>query len=724
MLRCVVLEVENKGIKELGESSARSARVDESSIYGRDDDRKKLKHLLLSTGFDNSKVGIISIVGMGGIGKTSLAKLLYYDPEVREKFELKLWANISNAFEHVNDFSVFETILESIASKKISDDNLNRQKTDTSDAKIIYPKVLLVLDDARDAEIVNRIYQMDIFIAGEMGSRIIVTTRNEKVAMSMKYSLYVHYLRPLESEDCWSLIARHAFGPCNYQERTNLEEIGREIAKKCGGLPYIALALGTLLRSKISPDYWNYVLETNIWELTDSEVQEALRLSLHYLLLPLKECFAYCSNFPKNSILEKKTIIQLWIAEGLVESSTSQECWEKVGEEYFDLLVSRLLIQLRSIDDEEANFEINNFMHDLGTTVSSQYDLWTLKHNFSYTRGDYDSLNKFDKLHELKGLRTFLALPFQEQSPLCLLSNKVIHAMLPRMKKLRVLSLSNYRSITEVPNSIGSLIYLRYLNLSHTQIERLPSKTCKLYNLQFLLLSGCKRLTELPEDMGKLVNLLHLNISDTALREMPEQIAKLQNLQSLSDFVVSSGLKIAELGKFPQLHGKLAISQLQNVNDPLEASLANMMMKERIDELALEWDCGSNFSDSKIQSVVLENLRPSTNLKSLTIKGYGGISFPNWLGDILFSNMMSLRISNCDACLWLPPLGQLGNLKELIIKGMQSIQTIGTEFYGSDRSSFQPFPSLVTLHFEDMEEWEEWDLNGENVLYWCNQCHH
>jgi len=183
-----------------------------------------------------------------------------------------------------------------------------------------------------------------------------------------------------------------------------------------------------------------------------------------------------------------------------------------------------------------------------------------------------------------------------------------------------------------------------------------------------------------------------------------------------SDFVVSKhngGLKVAELGKFPHLHGKLSISQLQNVNDPFEAVQANMKMKERIDELALQWDCGSIFSDSQIQSVVLEHLHPSTNLKRLTIKGYGGISFPNWLGCFLFTNMVYLRISNCDDCLWLPPLGQLGNLKELIIEGMQSVQTIDTEFYGSDSSpSFQPFPSLETLKYQNMQEWEEWNLIG------------
>ncbi|XP_058767964.1 putative disease resistance protein At3g14460 [Vicia villosa] len=204
------------------------------------------------------------------------------------------------------------------------------------------------------------------------------------------------------------------------------------------------------------------------------------------------------------------------------------------------------------------------------------------------------------------------------------------------MTQLRVFSLSNYRSITMVPMSIGDLSYLQYLNISHTDIERLPSETCRLYYLQFLLLGCCKRFTELPEDLGKLIKLRHLDVSDSALKEMPVQIATLKNLQTFSNIVVS-------------WH-----------NDGLKK-------KDQIDELALEWDYGSMFPNSEIKRVALELLQPATNLKSLTIKGYGGISFPNWLGDFPFSNMVS---------------------------------------------SFQPFLSLEIPHFEDMQKWDEWNLPG------------
>jgi len=733
------------------ETPTSSCLNDESSIYGRDDDIKKLKNLLLSEDASDGdcKLKMISIVGMGGVGKTTLAKHLYNNPEVMDKFGLRGWALVSKDFDI---FRVLETIIESITSPGISSGNLNSQplefsntkRNDTSDMITLHYNLLLVklqqilsitnfllvLDDVWDTNSVDWLYLMDAFNSGKMGSRIIITTRDERVARSLQIFPSVHYLRPLESEDCWSLVARHAFGACNNLKQSNLEEIGRKIAKKCDGLPSAAIKVGALLRTKLSSNDWYNLLENNILGLIDYGVQANLRLSYSHLSTPLKSCFAYCSIFPKESILEKKRVVQLWIAEGLVESSTGQASLEKVGEEYFDMLVSMSLIQRRSIDDEEEIFEMNNLIHDLATMVASQYCirldeqfLHVGVRNLSYNRGLYDSFDKFHKLFGFEGLRTFLALPLQKQLPLCLLSNKVVNDLLPKMKWLCVLSLSNYKSITEVPNSIGNLLYLQYLNLSHTMIERLPSETCKLYRLQFLLLSGCKRLIELPEDMGKLVNLRHLDVSDTALREMPVQIAKLENLHTLSDFVVSKhngGLKIAELGKFPHLHGKLSISQLQNVNDPFEAFQANMKMKEQLDELALEWNGCSTSSNSQIQSVVLEHLRPSTNLKNLTIKGYGGISFSNWLGDSLFRNMVYLRISSCDHCLWLPPLGQLGNLKKLIIEGMQSVETIGIEFYANDGSSFQPFPSLETLHFEDMQEWEEWNLiEGTTTEFPC-----
>ena len=694
-----------------------SSVVDESAIYGRDDEKKKLKEYLLSedASGSGSKIGVITIVGMGGIGKTTLAKLLYNDGEVKEKFDLKSWACVSRDFDV---FRVTKTLLESVTSRTTNIDNLNTLQVELQQ-RLWRKRFLLVLDDIRGASYVDWANLKDIFNAGEMGSKIIVTTRDENVAKAMQ-TFPICHLTSLVSEDCWSLLAEHAFGANNCTERSNLEGIGREIVKKCDGLPLAAVALGGLLRTKLSKNDWNKVLKSNIWDLPNLNVQPALLLSYHFLPASLKRCFAYCSIFPKNSVLEKEMVVRLWIAEGLVHVSKSEKSMEEVGDEYFDELVSRSLIRRWSVDGK--HFEMHDLINDLATMVSSAYciryedrkpleNLNKIRH-LSYNRGWYDYFNKFDSFYGLKGLRSFLALPLHGWSFDYYLSNKVIHHLLPELKQLRVLSLSHYKNITELPNSIGNLKHLRHLDLSGTNIKRLPSVTCKLYNLQTLLLSDCMFLIELPEKMGKLVNLRHLDISGTQLQEMPIQIARLENLQTLSSFVVSkqqNGLKVAELRKFPHLQGKLCISKLQNVIDPCDASQASLKKKEQIEELSLEWD-NPTVEDS--QFLVLEHLQPSTNLKKLTIKFYGGTSFPNWLGNSSFDNMVYLCIRSCHRCSSLPPVGQLYSLKELNILDMISVKTVGFEFYGSSSPSFQPFPCLETLSFGEMPEWKEWNLMG------------
>ncbi|XP_058721506.1 putative disease resistance RPP13-like protein 1 [Vicia villosa] len=715
-------------------SPTTSVLGDESAIYGRDDDRKKLKEFLLSEGGNDggSKIGVISIVGMGGLGKTTLAKLLYNDHHVKDNFEVRGWAHVSKDLDVV---AVTKTLLESVTPKTDTANELNNPQVQLQQT-LSNKMFLLVLDDIWLGRYVGWNSLIDIFNVGQKGSKIIITTRDERVVLPMLKYLCVHHIRSLETEDSWSLLARHAFVERNYQQHPNLEIIGREIAKKCGGLPLAAVALGGFFRTKLSQDYWSDVLNNSIWEQTHDEVQPALLLSYRYLPASLKGCFAHCSVFPKNSILVKKMVVQLWIAEGLVPQPKSEKSGEKVAEEYFDELVSRSLILQRSIDDkseefigdEKACFEMHDLINDLAMTVSSPYCTRLDKHrpdervdkrvrHLSFDREEYNSYDKFEILHGLKGLRTFLPMPLQASRQYSnSMFSKVFADLLSTMTQLHVLSLSHFQNITEFPNSIGKLIYLRYLNLSSTPIKRLPSETCKLYNLQtLLLLSRCEKLTELPKDMGKLVKLRHLDIKGTKLKKMPAQISKLKNLQTLSDFIVGSvkdgGLKIEDLGKYLHLRGSLSISQLENVIDTSHASQANLEMKKEIDELKLGWSYTAP-SNSQIQSVVLERLRPSTNLKSLTISEYGGDKLPNWVDDPLFSNIVCLRISGCTKCSRLPSPGQLGSLKELFISEMQLVKSVCTVFYGSGSSSFQPFVSLETLRFEDMPEWEEWKLIG------------
>ncbi|CBI29749.3 unnamed protein product, partial [Vitis vinifera] len=264
--------------------------------------------------------------------------------------------------------------------------------------------------------------------------------------------------------------------------------------------------------------------------------------------------------------------------------------------------------------------------------------------------------------------------------------------------------------LTDLPDSIGELKYLRYLDISYTGIKKLPDSVCYLYNLQTMILSVYYHFIELPERMDKLINLRYLDIR--GWREMPSHISTLKSLQKLSNFIVGQkgGSRIGELGELSDIGGRLEISEMQNVECARDALRANMKDKRHLDELSLAWrDEGTN---DVIQSGVLNNLQPHPNLKQLTIAGYPGVAFPDWIGGgSSLSNLVTLLLWTCENCSSLPPLGQLPSLKHLSISGLKGVERVGREFYGDASSSIASkpsFPFLQTLRFDRMDNWEQW----------------
>ncbi|XP_045825239.1 putative disease resistance RPP13-like protein 1 [Trifolium pratense] len=710
-----------------------SSLVNESVIVGRTDDKQKLMNMLLSDRGIGNNIGVIAVLGMGGVGKTTLAQLLYNDKEVQEHFELKAWACVSEDFDILR---VTKTLLESVTSRSWESNNLDFLRVELK-KNSIEKRFLFVLDDMWNHSYNDWDELISPFINGKSGSRVIMTTRHQKVA-DVAHTFPIHKLDPLSDEDSWSLLSKHAFESNEFHEtkHIDLEAIGRKIARKCGGLPIAAKTLGGLLRSKVDRKEWTAILNSDIWNLPNDNIMPALFLSYQYLPSHLKRCFAYCSIFPKDYFIDKKQLILLWMAEGFLEHSQGENAAEKVGDDYFVELLSRSLIQ----QYDTQQFVMHDLVNDLATLVSGKSCCRlecgdkiskNIRH-FSYNQEEYDNFKKFEIVYDCKSLRSFL--PIGSWRGKKYLSTMMVHDLLPSFRRLRVLSLSNYANLTILPNSVGSLVQLRYLDLSHTEIKSLPETTCNLYNLQTMLLSNCRNLTELPVHIGKLISLRHLDICGTNIKEMPMEIVGLESLQTLTFFVVGRqkvGLGIKELRKFPHLHGKLTIKNLHNVIDAMEAYDANLKSKEQIDELELQW--GEQTEDSRVEKDVLDALKPSINLKKLSIRLYGGTSFPTWLGDSLFSNMVSLRINNCEYCVTLPPLGQLPSLKYLSISGMAMLETIGSEFYyvqrGDTNSSFQPFSSLERLEFWYMPNWKEWlPFEGDKFPFprlktlWLYQC--
>ncbi|KAK0591209.1 hypothetical protein LWI29_037012 [Acer saccharum] len=280
-----------------------------------------------------------------------------------------------------------------------------------------------------------------------------------------------------------------------------------------------------------------------------------------------------------------------------------------------------------------------------------------------------------------------------------------MHQLLKSFSRLHVLSLSHYE-ITELPELIGELKHLRYLDLSNTSIKVLPESICTLYNLQTLNLYGCHSLIRLPTDMWKLVNLKILDIRESNLQQLPPHMGRLKNLRMLPYFLASRDTGISELKDLSNLKGDLYILGMEHVADDKNAVEANLMDKKYLDKLVLEWRRGS---DGMLDDDVLDALQPHRNLRELTIKHYSGTKFPNWIADPSFSNLAIISLGNSSYCKHLPPLGQLPSLKNLIVEGMDTVCSVGLEFYGGGRSfSVKPFRSLEILKFKNMPLWEEW----------------
>ncbi|XP_028083316.1 putative disease resistance RPP13-like protein 1 [Camellia sinensis] len=695
--------------------------MNEPSVYGRDEDKKKIIELLLLgvQESSNCNIGVVPIVGMGGVGKTTLAQMVYNDDMVGKRFEIKAWVCVSEDFDIMR---VTKAILESVTSQPCNFDALDQvqvQLKQILDGK----RFLIVLDDFWNKKHSDWSSLKSPFNDGARGSKVMVTTRNTDVALMLGTVKY-HHLKQLSMDDCWLVFAQNAFENTIMEASPNLVSIGRKIVEKCGGLPLAARTLGGFLRCKLRDDEWEDVLNSKMWELSnqESDILPALRLSYHNLPSHLKKCFAYCSILPKNYYFREEKLVLLWMAEGFIQEpkGKGKKQMEDLGHQYFRELLSRSFFQ-PSTSGKSSTFVMHDLINDLAqfvagkicfrlegkSKVKEQYKNLSKARHSSYKRDYYEGAKKFDAFYDAKHLRTFLPCGGYYGG---YLTSNVPHDLLPKLRRLRVLSLHEYQ-MGELPSSIGHLKHLRYLDLCYALFCSLPESLCTLYNLQTLDLRYCIHMKKLPTATGNLINLRHLNVTGAnSLQEMPPKIGQLTSLQTLSNFIVSkgNGFMIRELGNLIHLRGALCISGLDNVVDVVDAKAAKLCEKQGLNELSMEWS-NTNSEDSrneKVELEVLDMLQPDNKVKVLSINGYYGPIFPTWVGDPRFSSMVHLVLQNCEKCTCLPPLGQLPSLVKLYIRGMKRVENVGLDFFGGGCSN--PFPALKTLHFWDMPEWEDW----------------
>ncbi|KAL8509301.1 hypothetical protein ACS0TY_016489 [Phlomoides rotata] len=675
-------------------------------VYGRDEEKEKIVDILVKEVKDCDNLSVLPIIGVGGLGKTTLAQVVYNDERVSEHFDTKLWVCVSDDF----DLKVLlKAIIESVAGARPDLENFDSLQRRVRQ-ELYEKRYLLILDDVWNENQEDWVKLKSILACGSTGASVVVTTRLKKVADIMK-TLPTHCLTMLSEEECWLLFKLRVFGQENDQH-PNLETIGRRIVKKCGGVPLAAKALGGLLRFKREEREWIHVEESHLWDLPEEEMSilPVLRLSYRNLPFILKRCFAYCAIFPKDYVFDKQKLIFYWMAHGCILSNGKEEM-EDVGDQIWNELAMRSFFQEVCMEGRTTTFKMHDLVHDLARSILENKIPGTQQHVSASVR-----ITRQAQWREIPKVST--SSISIEMSSLATIMNYT---------RLRTLTLNGAR-VKELPSAIGKLKHLRLLNLSDSSIRTLPRTFCCLCNLQILNLNKCKDLKSLPENIRCMTNLRHMFLKGCkSLNHMPPRIREITFLKTLSVFIVDDkiGNQLDELEHL-SLGGTLKLRHLERVQNHKNANLVD---KPNLHDLKFCWDDDYSTSTDLTKMMmdhekVLEALQPHPNLVTLKIERFRGRELSPWMKNM--KNLTRIEIRDCRNCWRLPSLGDLPLLKYLYLGSLFSLEYIvEKDDIGCQNSLGVKFPSLEDLRLRQLpklkgllEEEGEMFPNLQSLTIW------
>ncbi|KAL3749326.1 hypothetical protein ACJRO7_010435 [Eucalyptus globulus] len=556
--------------KELGNSEETHSFIRKEDIKGREDDKERVMKFLQDSNMEEN-VSILPIVGIGGLGKTALAKYVYGD----SKFDLKMWVCVSTDFD-----------VKKIVKKMLACANEKEPTEDTMELlqrklrkKIDKEKYLLVLDNVWSIEKAKWLSLKTLLEGGPRGSKILITTRESLVA-EITGTTQPHLLKGLSESASLDLLMQMAGQKIEEIQDSDIIAIGEEIVRKCSGVPLVVRTVGSLLFKKSKPE-WLYFKDHELPKVSqrNDSIISVLRLSYGHLPSHLKQCFAFCSLFPKDYEMDKQKLVNLWVAEGFIQSDESQHL-EDIGHGYFmDLLWKNFFQDYKKDPSNEGTCNMHDLMHDLACSVAGN-ECWAAgdgtKSIHERTRhisygSTFNLMGGLPISHsKASALRTFLSTTryWEEIKQRELEAN--LQKLIKSFKRLRILGLHGTK-VEKVPRSIHKLKHLTYLDLSNNNtLKRLPNSITRLQSLQTLNLHCCYALEELPSDIRKLVSLRNLYIDGChKLSYLPRGIGELSSLQRLTHFILPKDrahaknyCKLGELKGLNNIRGQLSIENL------------------------------------------------------------------------------------------------------------------------------------------------------------------
>lgn len=549
---------ETYGIKNVGEGTSHandkllklrrsSPRGQDMDIVGLEEDIATVVEQLLK----EDQWRAISIVGMGGIGKTTLAKEVYNHVEVRACFDSRAWVYVSQDFKTRD---ILQGIFKQVSRttkylKMVGEEELEEMLYEHLQRR----RYLVVIDDIWSTTAWDTLAKA--FPNDGNGSKVLLTTRNKNVALHADAQSIPHEMKFQSKEDSWRLFCRKTF--IESIDRVcppRLEEIGGEIVERCGGLPLAIIVLGGLLSRKRRLSEWERVLNTihSYFARDPNGVSAILALSFHDLPHYLKFCFLYVGLFPEDFLIVARKLYRLWIAEGLIPQHG--ERMEDIAEDYLNELIDRNMVQVArmSANDRVKHCRIHDLMRDLAISKSRIMNFLETHRNmdsvpsakvrhlamYSSCSDFLDFYSNYHYFHDnpVPRLRSLLFFRVNNQS-----CGSDLHLICRKFKLIKVLELEDMKLDYSIPNEIGELFHLKYLGLRHCNLQVLPEGIGSLFNLQTLDIADNCNLKTIPNVLWKLKNLRHLYRNAHAYplgSHNRLQVDTLRHLQTLSELRV------------------------------------------------------------------------------------------------------------------------------------------------------------------------------------------